>query len=264
MIRFGQWFIVLFCLFSQPLLAEIVKVKFLYVGPTEGSVWLGVQQGLKEANIQGQFLGQEYSLQTVTVDELKQTESETAVLLAVSSDEVLEIAGMTELATVPIFNLISDADMLRTACLPNLLNIPPSQRMKDDAVAQWQKKHPDAKVIGQGWHADFHKFAARELNNRFKKANVVAMDDDSWSGWAAMKMLSDSVARSQMTTPDKMLSYLKNEMEFDGQKGVGATFRDTGQLRQLVLLVEDGKIVAEAPVRGSKGGLDGLGLPSCK
>ena len=264
MLRFVQWFIALFCLLSQVALAETINVKFLYVGPTEGSAWLGVQQGLKEANIQGQFLGQAYSLQVVTVDDLKQTGSETAVVLAASADEVLAIASMTELASMPVFNLISDADKLRSACLPNLLNIPPSQRMKHDAVAQWHKKHPDVEVTGQGWHADFHKFAARELNSRFKKANVVAMDDDSWSGWATIKMLSDSVARSQITAPDKMLVYLKNEMEFDGQKGVGATFRDTGQLRQLVLLVENGKLIAEAPVRGSKGGLDGLGLPSCK
>jgi len=264
MIRFAQCFVALFCLLSQAVFAEIVKVNFLYVGPTEGSVWLGVQQGLKEANIQGQFLGQEYSLQAVTVDKLKPTGSETAVIVALPTDEILAIANMAELASVPVFNLTSDADALRTACLPNLLNIPPSQRMKNDAVAQWHVKHPDTEVTGQGWHADFHKFAARELNSRFKKANVVAMDDDSWSGWASIKMLSDSVARSQVTAPDKMLVYLKNEMEFDGQKGVGTTFRDTGQLRQLVLLVENGKLVAEAPVRGSKGGLDGLGLPSCK
>ena len=77
-------------------------------------------------------------------------------------------------------------------------------------------------------------------------------------------MLSDTVARTQKTDAEAVLSYLKNDLAFDGQKGAGATFRDTGQLRQLVLLVENDKIVAEAPLRGVKGGLDSLGLSSCK
>jgi hypothetical protein len=39
-------------------------------------------------------------------------------------------------------------------------------------------------------------------------------------------------------------------MEFDGQKGDYMTFRETGQLRQLLLVVVDGKLAGEAPVRG--------------
>ena len=60
------------------------------------------------------------------------------------------------------------------------------------------------------------------------------------------------------------LNYLRNDIAFDGQKGAGATFRETGQLRQLVLIIENNKIMAEAPLRGVKGGLDSLGLLSCK
>jgi hypothetical protein len=55
-------------------------------------------------------------------------------------------------------------------------------------------------------------------------------------------------------------------MAFDGQKGVPHTFRDTGQLRQPLLLVEAGKLVGEAPVPGvvDTNDLDSLGLTSCK
>lgn len=259
-----KWLFVLLIALSQPLLAEVMDVPLHYVGPTEGSVWLGLQQGLDEANIQGEFLGQKYSLQVVTAEQLMALDSATAILLATDEQHILAIAESEKFANVPVFNLISDSDSLRSACLPNLLSIPASQKMKQDALAQWLAKNPESKAHVQGWHEDFEKFAASQLNSRFKKARGVVMDNDAWSGWAAVKLLSDTVARTKSTDAAAMLNYLKNNIAFDGQKGAGATFRDTGQLRQLVLLVEDNKIVAEAPLRGVKGDLDSLGLASCK
>ena len=258
-----KFLIALALLASQAVIADVLDVKLHYVGPAEGSVWLGMQQGLDEANIQGEFLGQKYSVVNVTLDELMKLESVTAVLLAVDAEEVLSIAQSKQFANVPVFNISSDSDALRKACLPNLLNITASQQMRNDAMAQMLKKKPDSKAQAQGWHKDFKKFAASQLNSRFAKAHGQIMDDNSWAGWAAVKMLSDTVARTQSMEASVMLDYLKNELAFDGQKGAGATFRDTGQLRQLVLIVENDKIIAEAPLRGVKGGLDSLGLKSC-
>jgi len=249
---------------SQVSAADVLDVKLHYIGPTEGSVWLGMQQGLDEANLQGEFLGQQYSIQPVTVDELVHLDSATAILLATDSEHILAVAKSTQFAHVPVFNLISDDDALRSACVTNLLSITASKKMKQDAMAQMLAKNPGSKAHVQGWHKDFKKFAASQLNSRFTKASGVIMDDDSWAGWAAVKLLSDTVARTQSMDADVMLTYLKNDIAFDGQKGAGATFRDTGQLRQLVLMVENNKIVAEAPLRGVKGGLDSLGLKSCK
>ncbi|NOQ81578.1 MAG: hypothetical protein GQ548_03500 [Methylophaga sp.] len=258
------WLFALITVLSQVVMADVMDVKLHYVGPTDGSVWLGMQQGLDEANIQGEFLGQKYSVQAVTVDELLQLDSVTAVLLATDTKQVLSIAQLDKFANVPVFNITSDSDDLRSACLDNLLSITASQKMKKDAVAQMLKKNPDSTAHAQGWHKGFKKFAASQLNIRFTKAYGAIMDDDAWAGWATVKLLSDTVARTQSTDAATMLNYLKNEIAFDGQKGAGATFRDTGQLRQLVLLVENNKIVAEAPLRGVKGGLDSLGLKSCK
>lgn len=250
--------------FSQTLMAEVMEVPLHYVGPTKGSVWQGLQQGLDEANIQGEFLGQKYTLQVITADDLMALNGATAILLATDDQHILSIAQSEKFSDVAVFNLLSDTDALRSACLHNLLSISASKQMKKDALAQWLDKHPDSQAHVQGWHEDFKKFAASQLNIRFKKAHGVIMDDDAWSGWAAMKLLSDTVARTQSVDAAVMLNYLKNDIAFDGQKGAGATFRDTGQLRQLVLLVENNKIVAEAPLRGTKGGLDSLGLKSCK
>jgi hypothetical protein len=258
------WLFGLLCLLMLPAQAEIINVELHYIGPTEGSAWLGAQQGLAEANLQGEFLGQKYSLKPISLKGVATLNSVTAILVAADAEQVLSIAQSKSFTKVPVFNLISESDALRTACLPNLLNMTASQKMKQDAVAQMMAKNPDSKAQAQGWHKDFRKFAASQLNSRFIKAHGVAMDDDAWAGWAAVKMLSDTVARTQSTDAAVTLNYLKNDIAFDGQKGAGATFRDTGQLRQLVLLVEDDKIVAEAPLRGVKGGLDSLGLASCK
>lgn len=261
----------LMALFIWPVLAsaepEVMEVTFDYVGPTEGQVWQGVQQGLQEANLQGKFLGQKYIINVMEEDELDDISADdiTALLLAVDAEQMLSIAKMDNLNQVPVFNLNSDADMLREACLPNLLNILPSGKMKADAVAQWQQKNPDISVTPRAWHEDFVKFAASQLNNRFEKNHNTKMEDEAYGGWAAVKMLSDTVARTQKTGASEMLNFLKNDLSFDGQKGNTATFRDTGQLRQIVLLIdEENTIVAEAPLRGVEGGLDSLGLSSCQ
>ncbi len=251
-------------LLSHAVRAEIIEVPLHYVGPTEGNVWLGLQQGLDEANLQGEFLGQKYSLEPISLADLEALQSVTAVLMATNAAQVMEVAQLQQFAHVPVINILADDDSLRVACLPNLLSISASNKMKQDALAQWHVKHADSKAVAQGWHKSFEKFAASQLNIRFTKAYGVAMDDAAWAGWASVKLLSDTVARTQTADAAAMLSYLRNDIAFDGQKGDGATFRDTGQLRQLVLLVENDEIVAEAPLRGVKGGLDSLGLQSCK
>jgi hypothetical protein len=62
-----------------------------------------------------------------------------------------------------------------------------------------------------------------------------------------------------------MLEYLKNDLVFDGQMGMEMNFRHTGQLRQPLLLIEAGKIVGEAPVRGiaNPPTVDSLGNVEC-
>ncbi len=264
MTRIKIWGLALALMWSQGLLANVIDVTIHYVGPAKGGVWLGMQQVMSEANLQGEFLGQTYQIKQVSVDELAGLEDVTALLLSTDAEQVKTIAESDKFKSVPVFNLTSDDDDLRAACLPNLLNISASQQMKKEALAQWLAKNPESNAHVQGWHEKFKKFAASQLNIRFKKAHGVIMDDDAWAGWAAVKLISDTVARIQSDDAAKMLNYLKNDIAFDGQKGAGATFRETGQLRQLVLLIENNEIMAEAPLRGVKGGLDSLGLLSCK
>ncbi len=251
---------------SNPVLADNINVTFAYIGARDHSALRGVQQGLEEANLQGQFLNQTYKLDIILSDNVLSHDFSPylAVLTAVDSDTFTELSAA--LINRPVFNLSIADDKLRVACLKNALHIVPSNKMKQDAIKQWQKQASGTTAKAQAWHPDFVKFAARDLNKRYKKKFNISMDDYSWAGWAAVKMTSDAVARTNITDPTQMLNHIKTALSFDGQKGIDMNFRETGQLRQPLLLIENDKIVAEAPVRGIANitALDSLGILSCE
>lgn len=253
--------VLLFCVAT----VAALEVRLIYVGSTDEAAWLGVLQGQKEANIQGQFLDQTYTVEAMTPAALSQSEPQAAAIIAAGEASALQ--SLSEAMTaVAVFNVTADDDSLRQACTTNLLHVPPSRAMKADAVSQWRQKNPDASVAARAWHPKFVKYAARDLNKRFLKFQGATMDDDAWAGWAAVRMVAEAVIRTQSTDPSALLSFFKSEIAFDGQKGVPHTFRDTGQLRQRLLIVEAGKLVGEAPVRGvaDTTDLDSLGVSSCQ
>ncbi len=257
-------FVTIITLFSCQHLAAM-DINFLYVGDKTSTAYLGAKQGLIEANLQGKFLGQNYEMLEITAEQLAQQDvgGISAILTAVDTvDKYITIASAYP--AMPVFNLVLRNDELRLDCLPNALHTIPSQRIQQDAEQQYKQKNPDSNAVAQAWHPDFVKFAARDLNKRYKKSAGIPMDDAAWAGWAAVKLTSDTVARAQTAAPDELLQYFKTSLKFDGQKGSDMNFRETGQLRQLMLLVEDGKIVAEAPVRGVASSLDSLGILTCE
>ncbi len=263
------YMLIMLVLAAWTTMAVAQDVKFIYAGEPQGSVWLGVKLGEHESNILGRFTGQTYTVEPMRPEALlsaKLTSLPAAVIAATDVDTLRQLSTKFAPLGVAVFNVASGDDALRQVCLPGVLHTPPSARMRADAVAQWQQKQPQANVEAWAWHPDFKKFAARDLNNRFRKQHQHPMDSDAWAGWAALKMVSEAVARTQSAEPKQILTYLREEMEFDGQKGIPHTFRDNGQLRQPLLIVEAGKLVGEAPVRGvvDTSNLDTLGLKSCK
>ncbi|MAS82808.1 MAG: hypothetical protein CMF45_08965 [Legionellales bacterium] len=243
-----------------------IEVHFAFVGQKDDAALLGAHQGLIEANLQGRFLNQKYELELINFKNILTHDFSKyiAVLTVVDIDTYYKLVDI--LPNIAIFNLSIKNNLLRTACIKNALHIIPSNAMELDATNQWKKKSPHSSAKAQAWHPDFVKFAARDLNKRYKKHQQVSMNDSSWAGWAAVKMTSDTVARTKIDNSTEMLHYLKTELTFDGQKGSVMNFRETGQLRQPILLIEKNKIVAEAPVRGvaKVPALDSLGLLSCK
>ena len=242
-----------------------LEIRLVYVGSTDASAWLGVMQGQHEANIQGRFLDQTYTVEAMTPEGLAQSDQQPAAIIAAGDASALQSLSEA-MPGIAVFNVTADDDALRQTCATNLLHVPPSSAMKAAAVAQWVQKNPDASVEAWAWHPKFVKYAARDLNKRFLKVQGTAMDDDGWAGWAAVRMVAEGVIRTQSTDPSALLEFMRSEIAFDGQKGVPHTFRDTGQLRQRLLIVEGGNLAGEAPVRGvaDTTDLDSLGVPSCQ
>ena len=243
--------------------AAPLEVKLAYIGAIKASAHQGALQGLEEAQQQGDFLGQHYTLVELTAATTDPIDA-SAVIAALPAVELVAVAAAHP--NLPIFNVTRPDDALRTQCKANLLHVIPNAKTLVDAVAQWQVAHPEAKTVrAQAWHADFEKYSASQLNNRYREKFKQPMDDSAWAGWAAVKLLSDLVAREQSADPAVLLKALREHLAFDGQKGVTMSFRDNGQLRQPVLLVEHGKVVGEAPVRGvvEVEDLDSLGQMPC-
>ena len=247
--------------------ADITEISFAFIGDTDSGAHTGVAQGIHEANLQGQFLGQNYSLEEFSGDDIDAIDPDKFIAIIVATDANNLMQAGARFKDHAVFNVSVHDDALREACAPNLLHVIPSAGMLADARAQWLQKNPDADINVSGWHPQFMKFAARDLNKRYKKRASRPMDQYAWAGWAAVKMASDSVARQNITEPGGMLEFLKTGLAFDGQKGLDMDFRDTGQLRQLVLITgPEGELLGEAPVRGvvAPDDVDSLGLASCK
>jgi len=245
--------------------AEPVNYQLAYMGDKNNPAWLGASQGLVEANRQGQFMNQKYTLDTVSAEDALSKDFSGYITVISAADKDTYRKLVEKLPDMAIFNVSLDDDDLRASCYPNALHILPSNQMKKDAEAQWQQKTPGSAAKAQAWHPDFVKYAARDLNKRFLETHSVKMNDESWAGWASVKIVSDSVVRQGITDPVKLLNFIKSDLVFVGQKGTDMNFRNTGQLRQILLLVENDKILDEAPVRGivKPTDLDSLGNIEC-
>lgn len=247
----------LLCTLSAALAAQTVDI--LFVGEANTPAHSGARQGLSEANAQGEFLGVTYRL--VSADTTGADPR--AVVAAVNPTRLM---GLREqYRDVPVLNVTAADTELREACEPNLFHVGASRAMLADAESQWQRKHPGSSARARAWHKTFRKYAASQLNSRYHEQFKQDMNDEAWAGWAAVKLLSDTIVRQPALTGAGLIRELQTNLAFDGQKGSDMSFRETGQLRQPLLLVDNDKIVGEAPVRGvvNTNNLDSLGLAFC-
>ena len=251
---------------APPAFAQERKIVFL--GDAKSEETRGaIAASTSEAERQAKFLPIEYRFAIAHPEEADQLGDAAAAIVAGSPAQILAAADALAEEHVPVFNVSSRDDGLRGQCRANLFHVAPSDKMLADAAAQWRKANPEAKdVEARTWHEDFVKFSARELNRRWKEATGRPMSDNDWAIWAAYKLVSDAIANNPEATNEELLAYFRQEMEFDGVKGVYATFRETGQLRQPLLVVVGGKLEGEAPVRGvaASDDLDSLGLQQCQ
>lgn len=243
--------------------AAALDVRLGYLGPTGGDAYKGAQQGLAEANTQGKFLGLHYELVPVADAAAAQALKATALVADAPADALPVLADAVP--GTAVLNVTATADHLRTRCGTNLFHVIPSEHMLATAVQQWKRQAPESTAVAQAWHPAFEKYAAAQLNKRYTEATGQPMSDPAWAGWAAVKLVSATIAELQTAAPEVLLDTVQSRLAFDGQKGVDMSFRVDGQLRQPLLLVENGALVGEAPVRGvaEAEDLDSLGGATC-
>ena len=255
----GWRYLVLGLLIGGANTAVVAKtIPIAFAGEPNSAYENGVKQGILEANLQGEFLGVTYELVP-----WQSGGDFVAVVVAGDEDAVLRISKSE--SDVPVLNTQATSDRLRAVCRTNLFHLIPSQQMFSDAEAQWRSKHPQSNAQARAWHHSFRKYAAAQLNGRYHESFETDMDDAAWAGWAATKLLADVLVRAPELMNESLINELKTNVAFDGQKGIDMTFRETGQLAQPLLLIEDDSIKGEAPVRGVVDitDLDSLGETSC-
>ena len=243
--------------------APALAVRIAFIGTAAGDAQAGASQGIREANAQGKFLGLNYELINVLDVAAALAAHVTAIVI---EGEAAQLPALAAQATgTALLNVAAEDDSLRAQCITNLLHTIPSQAMRADALKQWQRKQADSQAEARAWDASAELYAGSQLNKRYSEQAGRAMNDQAWAAWAAVKLVSDTVARLRSGDPAGLLTALRKDLAFDGQKGVDMSFRDNGQLRQPLLLVDHGEIVGEAPVRGvvANGDLDSLGPTTC-
>jgi hypothetical protein len=246
--------------------ADETVVHFAYIGDTHTATYAGVNLGLHESNLQGKFLNYRFTLDNYPPSKAGTIKASNyvAILTAIPTDKLHALA--TRIHDVPILNLTDKDDSLRKYCISNVFHIIQSDAMDRDAVAQWKKKHPGSRVKATAWDPRFVKYAGRDLNKRYTARYQKKMDEMAWAGWVGARMIGDVIVRGTAPKPARVMTYLKTKLAFDGQKGLDMTFRKTGQLRQPLLFVENGKLLnAQAPVRGvvDPEDYDSLGVKHC-
>lgn len=252
--------------------AEVIQVNMVYVSGAGDEFDMhrhGAELGVAEGNIQGRFLGINYQLEELTAEQgLVVDFAALPSAVVVAGDEALlrQLQSVYAPLDVAVINIALADDHLRQACLEDVFHTPPSARMLADAEAQWRQQNPGAQVQAMAWHPEFVKFAGRDLNRRFSEQFGVPMNSDAWAGWAATRGLAEAVVRTMSNDPAVITAYLRDSLAFDGQKGVAQSYRVTGQMRQPLLITENGNLLGEAPVRGVARDteLDTLGFTECQ
>ena len=252
--------------------AEDLQARMLLVTPDESTYAShinGALLGQTEGNIQGRFLGIDYQLETApSAAGVIAREDISAVIVAAPFDQLLQVYETYTALQIPVFNIALQDDALRQVCRSGLYHTPPSDRMLADAEAQWRQGNDGAQAQALAWHPAFVKFAGRDLNKRYTEQFGLPMDSGAWAGWAATRIVAEAVVRTGSVDGPDLDHYIRNDLGFDGQKGIAQTFRNNGQLRQPLLLQSPaGELLGEAPVRGvvaDTNDLDTLGFPDCQ
>lgn len=216
------------------------------------SITRGVELAFQEAGRTAELLGRSIELETIThgpdlVSAVKKRHP-AGLIGGLQPDSANDLARMAESGDALFLNVASRSDAYRDAsCFQNAFHFEASETMYKNAVAEHEGSGETAVL----WHPHLSKYGATQLNDRFRRAYSAGMDSAAWAGWMAVKTIWEASLRSETATAQGFASYLRDpSTRFDGHKGWPLTFNPaTGQLRQPLYIANNGKVVAEVPVR---------------
>lgn len=222
------------------------ELHIVFDGSKETDAWLGLQQGIEEANTQGKFLNLKYIIANFNDLASIQDKASTIIVSARSALRNSELA--TKYPNIPVFAVLPSSSAQSRPCAKNILYISPSSQIMNKVTTLWRAGHPNGNGRAQLWHYTFRKYAAAQLNKRFKKTAEKPMSDDSWSAWAAVKLFSDVAAKNANPSTQLLNPKETSTLAFDGQKGVDLNFNSELELLQPLLIVDNGIIVSEISI----------------
>ena len=264
--------------------AHAADVVITAVGGKDSAAGRGVVLGVAEANAQGRYFGRGFAIQYVDPVDPPGAVAGVAIVISPRGGDRSEgggeaAAGAEGSPPEPpgfwerwgraadagwlVLNAVDRGDALR--CRDGLFHVIPSRRMLAEALRREGGDAPSPPppdgLRAQAWHASLFRFAARDLNARYRERFAAPMGPEAWAGWAAARAVGEAVLRTESGDPRRLRGYFREELALDGQKGVALRFAGDGQLWQPVYLVAGDGVRAEfAPPRPGAGpGGDGRG-----
>jgi ABC-type branched-subunit amino acid transport system substrate-binding protein len=174
------------------------------------------------------------------------------VLIAASAVDADALSRFAESHHMIFVNAASRSQALRAACRRYTFHVEATDAMYANAAhaaGQWpvtMSATTSPQTVGMGqdsvtlWGPDLQRFGASQLNDRYRDRYHSGMDGFAWAGWAAVKIATEAVLRTQSSSPAKLLAYLESpSTQFDGHKGWPLTFRVADhQLRQPLYIAQ--------------------------
>ncbi|HUQ80147.1 MAG TPA: hypothetical protein VM076_03355 [Gemmatimonadaceae bacterium] len=241
---------------------------------------MGVTLGIAEAGRAATLLGGRVSL----IAHARSTRDATALLergaidvlvCGVSAEDTATLGAAATKRGVVLINALAPADALRNeGCARFTFHVAASHAMRADAqrlssaqIAATSAADDREIVL---WDSHLERFGAAQLNARFAARFRRPMDSDAWAGWFAVKVVWEASRRARSTDANAIAEYLAREdVQFDGQKGVPLSFRSWDhQLRQPLYVrsralasssAEPAQVPATGATTSAKSALDTLG-----
>ncbi len=240
------------------------NIEIIYYGHRDEMAFIGLGQGLEDSS--EKHGGLKFRLNTELENFRPYKDPKVDALFVSMGVEAIRILSMLN-PQIPIFNLVDDSEEIRSMCLPNVFHLLPSKSMRGKAISEWKQKNSDesnTSLDAKAWDPTFNDGKAYVLNIKFKEKRSIELSEQGWAGWVAATALSDALVKSKKDNSN-IIDILKNDFNINVYKGIDSHFGKDGQLKQIVLIKNEEKVVGQIPVKDSgKDTLDSIVETYCQ